>query len=319
LCRAGMLDGEARAAALVMIRGRRKWWGLVSRILLFTGCLLVLAGITSFLILHENLELMGGSILLGLGICACIVFTVIAGRRSITGKALLMCGAFLIGILLYLHFQKETRQHDAVHTYLLAWLVLSLGFIIPSEFAALWLVWLAVGDVLLINYYDFLERHGSHDLYEFLLLAIAIFNSVGLYVREALLSKGWEWLRGRWLREVLMMAVLLPLTISAIIFIATTSENFRSTGVPGFVIWLAAVTILYKTYRFRFPDMTSLGILAISICSVLLSIVIVVLIKLGLSTDLMALITTIAAIAFFGLAINILRRFASTMREGQDD
>ena len=91
-------------------------------------------------------------------------------------------------------------------------------------------------------------------------------------IREIGLKRGHDWLKDEWLRPLLMIPFLLPLTIPTIDLIA--NHDAESITALTAMVWAAAASITYFIYRQAFRDSTVL-------CLIIFNGVIVILTLIG--------------------------------------
>ncbi len=275
LYRDGLLSDDAFKAASGLLRPVSSWFSWARQMLLLFGSALVLAGIIFFFV--YNWAAMGKFIKFGLieaGIIVCIVGSHLRGRTQLEGKVLLLGGAMLVGVLLAVYGQTYQTGADAFELFV-SWAVLILGWVIVSEFAALWLVWL-----ILLNTGAILYWRVGYPYYqisfEYLCLAVAILNGAALALREVGVHRGPEWLSGRWLQGTLLIALLVALSLPTINWIGIVDFNQpRPKGVDVIVpfIWPFAAVGGYALYRLKLRDMIPLALIVINACIILLTFI----------------------------------------------
>ena len=159
LYRDGLLNDAAFKAASGVLRPVSIWFSWVRRMLLFFGSALVLAGIIFFF--AYNWAAMGKFLKFGLleaGILVCIVASHLRGRTQLSGKVLLLSSSVLVGVLLAVYGQIYQTGADAYGLFL-SWALLIFGWVIISEFAALWVIWLILLNTGAILYW---QQVGDH-------------------------------------------------------------------------------------------------------------------------------------------------------------
>ncbi len=271
LYRDGLLSDDAFIAASAVLRPISSWFSWARLMLLFFGSALILAGIIFFF--AYNWSAMGRFLKFGLieaGIIGCIVASHLRGRTRLSGKVLMLIASVLVGVLLAVYGQTYQTGADAFELFI-GWAVLILGWVIISEFAALWLLWLILLNTGALLYLDQVG-HPAHIIrFEFLFLTLALLNGVSLILREVGVRKGFQWLSGRWLRGILLSASLVALSFPTIILIL----GHRDVGVSALsaVAWIIATVGGYVCYRFKLRDMLPLALIVTNACVVLLTLI----------------------------------------------
>lgn len=240
--------------------------------LLFFGSVLILAGIIFFF--AYNWAAMGKFLKFGLieaGIIVCIVASYLLGPKRLSGKVLLLSGSVLVGVLLAVYGQIYQTGADAFEIFI-GWSVFILGWVIISDFAALWLLWLVLLNTGAILYWYQVGRPANTIRYEFLCLALAVLNGTALVLREVGLLKGLQWLRGRYLRGILFAASLVALSLPTIDLIVDFN-NTTEVNVLATFVWVLAAVGGYICYRFKLRDMIPLALIVTDACVILLMLI----------------------------------------------
>ena len=310
--------------------------------LLFFGSALVLAGIIFFF--AYNWAALGKFIKFGLieaGIIVCIVGSHLRGRTQLGGKVLLLSGAVLVGVVLAVYGQTYQTGADAFGLFII-WAVLILGWVIVSEFAALWLVWLILLNTGVIFYWQQVE-HPYHQIgseylcflaaslywqpveqqpyhqvgYEYLCLAIAILNGAALALREIGVLRSLEWLSGSWLRYILLIASLVALSLPTIHWINDiyfTLYYPKEVAIAIACMWPFAAVGGYAIYRFKLRDMVPLVLIVMNACIILLTFIGVALFgNEGFDEAGAAMFFALIILAVVSGAVFLLRKTAVTM------
>jgi uncharacterized membrane protein len=265
----GYLTDEAFYAALKVVRPPSVWFAWAERRLLFFGSALLLSGIMFFF--AYNWAAMGKFIKLGM-IEACLVACAVGayklGLNKLTGKVLLLSASVLLGILMAVYGQTYQTGADAFELFV-GWAVLIFGWVLISEFAALWLFWLVLINTGFILYWiQVVEPVHSLD-WEIACLSVGAINGVALVLREIAVKKGFAFLDGRWHRGLLLLAVLTALTIPALSFIFE-SYYLEVPKVSYSVVWPLIAVGGYLCYRRLCPDMVALALILMNACLLVL-------------------------------------------------
>ena len=272
LHRDGLLTDDAFIAASSVLRPASAWSAWARQTLLLLGSALVLAGIILFF--AYNWSAMGRFLKFGLieaGIVACIIAARLLGRARLSGKVLLMGASVLVGVLLAVYGQTYQTGADAFELFL-GWAVLISGWVVISQFAGLWIVWLVLINTGAILYWQQVggPSHSIH--FGFLCLAVAVLNGLALALREVGLQRGFEWLSGRWLRGILLAATLAALSLPTIVLIVEF-EHAKGVDAITACVWIAAVIGGYVCYGYRLRDMIPLAIIIMDVCIIFLTLI----------------------------------------------
>ena len=300
LYRDGLLSDDAFKAASELLRPVSSWFSWARQMLLFFGSALVLVGIIFFF--AYNWAAMGKFIKFGLieaGIIVCIVASHLRGRTRLEGKVLLFGGAILVGVFMAVYGQTYQTGADTFELFV-SWAVLILGWVIVSEFGALWLVWLILLNTGAILYWQQVE-HPYHQIgneyicflaaslywqpveqqpyhrvgYEYICFVVAILNGTALALREVCVLRSLEWLGGKWLRSILLIASLVALSLPIINWIIDFFHPHRLQKVDVIFafMWLFAAVGGYALYRFKLRDMVPLVLIVLNTCIILLTFI----------------------------------------------
>ncbi|MDX2027184.1 MAG: DUF2157 domain-containing protein [Alphaproteobacteria bacterium] len=265
----GLITQAAREHALQMLYPHRNWGLWVSRLQLVAGVSLVLAGIIYFFAF--NWAKIGPSIKfvsIELSILGCLAIAYGQGVHRLSGKILLLSASVLVGVFLAVFGQIYQTGADA-YTLFTMWAALITGWVLISEFAALWAVWLIVCNIALTLYWDQIVQSG-HDMDMMITSIVAVFNLVFLGIREYFVARGVEWLSARWTRAILVIPILISLLIPTLNFIFGSPHDFffdrtLSTRIGAALAVLVHVG-LFAAYRYKWRDIWSLSIVVLSAC-----------------------------------------------------
>jgi len=265
----GLLTDAASERALAMIRPGRAWWLWTSRMLLLLGAALTLAGIIFFF--AYNWSRLTGLHKLGLVqvcIIALIVTVQVRGREKLSSKVMVLAASVITGVLLAAYSQVYQTGADAFELFVW-WAILTFGWVAVSEFAGLWIVWLAVLFTGIILYWLQVMHPVDKTHYSWLCVFLALLSALALFLREAGLRRGFDWLSGKWLRIVLLSAFLIALMVPgvALIFMPKNSNN---GNIIALLVWAAALIAGYFSFRRTLRDMASLSVLTFSVCVMVL-------------------------------------------------
>ena len=255
----GLLSEEAYTTACSIIKPATAWFAWVRKTLLLLGSTLVLAGIIFFF--AYNWEAMGRFlkfVLLEAAIIGCAIASMLS-LKKLSGKMLLMSAAVLCGVLLAVYGQVYQTGADSYELFA-SWAALIIGWVIVSQFAALWVFWFSLLNIGLILYWQQVGFPVYGIGYEYLCLSLAVINGGALALREAALQEGLEWLIGGWIRAVLLSAVLIPLSLPTIGLIIGDGHSSVADLFTA-ILWIIVSSTGYKYYRYKLPDMIPLALI----------------------------------------------------------
>jgi uncharacterized membrane protein len=317
LHRDGLLNGRALAVASSILRPRSAWLAWARQMLLLFGSAMVLAGVIFFF--AYNWAAMGRYskfVLIEAGIVAAAIASYWRGRDRLAGKILLLSASILVGVLLAVYGQTYQTGADAYELFT-GWTVLILGWVLVSDFAGLWVVWLILLNTGAILYWKQVGDPAHSMPYESLCLVLAFFNGLALILYELGIRQGLEWLRGRWLRGLLFAGVLLSLSIPAVALIVSP-ESIQRLTLLATMAWGVVLVVGYASYRYKIHDMIPIALVISNVSAVLLILIGKILFHGGrwggFSWDpvLFLLFSLIVLLVVSG-AVFILRRTAATM------
>ncbi|MBI4777849.1 DUF2157 domain-containing protein [Candidatus Desantisbacteria bacterium] len=268
----GLLNDDAFIAASRILRPISNWFSWARQMLFIFGNTLVLAGIIFFF--AYNWSKMGRFFKFGLiesGIIVCIIGSYLQGRTQLTGKVLLLCASVMVGVLLAVYGQIYQTGADTFELFI-GWAILIFGWVVISEFDALWLLWLIILNTGVILYWAQVGSPAYSISYEYLCLAVAVINGLALALCEAAMLRGVKWLRERWLCNILLATFLVALLIPTINQIVD-SESAKVVTVFIACTWIIAIVGGYICYRYKLRDMVSLSLIIWNVCIVILTMV----------------------------------------------
>ena len=309
-----LISADAREYGLRLLYPSQNWGLWVSRMLLVFGVSLILSGIVYFFAFNWTKitpEMKLGSI--QISILGCLGASYFYGLQRLSGKILLLSSSVLVGVFLAVFGQIYQTGADAYNLFMM-WALLTLPWVIISEFAALWVVWLVISNTFLALYWTqaaLPERETEMMIFSYL----ASFNGLFLGLREYFLTKGVHWLEEQWTRVVLVAPILVYALIPTIALIV---EPSRATHSIVFGALLSAVVhaVFYIVYRFKLPDMWGLAATILSGCIILESAIFKALTEVFRHSDaIMYLLMGGITLGVFTLAIIKLRVIAKEMEK----
>jgi uncharacterized membrane protein len=309
----GLITYDARNYAMTLLYRPQDWGIWVSSLLLVLGLSLILSGIVYFFAFNWTKitpEMKLGSI--QLAILGCLGTSYFYGLGRFFGKIMLVSASVLVGVFLAVFGQIYQTGADAYNLFMM-WALFILPWVILSEFAALWLVWLVITNVFLVLYWDqavLPELESAMMIVSYL----AIFNATFLWLREFFVSQGKKWLQDRWTRVMLVITILGYVLIPTIALII---EPSRATYAIVFGAVLSAIIhgVFYFVYRHKIPDMSGLAGTILSGCIILESAIFKALTEVFRYNNnaIMYLLMSCITLGVFTLAIIKLRTVAKEM------
>ena len=148
-----LISSDAREYGLRLLYPSQNWGLWVSRMLLVLGVSLILSGIVYFFAFNWTKitpEMKLGSI--QVSILGCLGASYFYGLQRLSGKILLLSSSVLVGVFLAVFGQIYQTGADAYNLFMM-WAILTLPWVIISEFSALWVVWLVISNTFLVLYW----------------------------------------------------------------------------------------------------------------------------------------------------------------------
>lgn len=263
----GMISATARDYALNVLYPPQNWGLWVSRLLLVLGVSLILSGVVYFFAFNWTKITPGIKLTsIQLAILGCLAATFFYGLARLSGKIMLLSAAVLVGVFLAVFGQIYQTGADAYNLFM-TWALLILPWVILSEFAALWFVWLVISNIFLVLYWDqaVLPKYQSEMM---IVSYLALFNAGFLGLREFFASHGKNWLQDQWTRVVLVISILVYALIPAILLIRAPSRATHAV-VIGAVLSAVIHAVFYITYRYKILDLWGLAATLLSVCIII--------------------------------------------------
>jgi uncharacterized membrane protein len=223
-----------------------EWRQFLSRALAMLGASSMLAGVVCFV--AYNWDKIGRFGKFGLLELAIIAATIIAWRKlpRTSGKVALFSASVLVGPLLAIYGQTYQTGADPYGLFL-TWMLLIIPWTIAANFAALWILVIALADVSLLLFWN--QVIGAREetwLYQPLVVAALHFAGVGAYDWQS--RRAHPWLAEEWARKALIATGFAALFIPAAALVVVDDE----AGMPGIIGVLglgAAIAIAFQFYR----------------------------------------------------------------------
>jgi uncharacterized membrane protein len=311
----GYIDPNTRQEAVKLLCPPPIMWQVwADRMLALFSAALMLAGVVFFFAYNwVNIPSLVKLGLIQVAMLSCIVVTLIKGVEQITGKLFILAASIFLGVLLAVYGQIYQTGADSYQLFV-AWSLLMAGWVFVSKFGGLWLMWLILINVSIILYFDQVLSQNTSKL----ITTLTLVNTFFLSAREYGLYKGLVWLKGKWLRWIILTTVFLFLTCHVIISIF---ENFHNTNWSIFPPILLLLISLITSYfcRYRSPDLFSLTLVALSISAVISSILAKALIEATGENVIVAFIIGLIVLALMSVSAFILREVdKSIQKEGNN-
>ncbi|MDH3347218.1 MAG: DUF2157 domain-containing protein [Desulfobulbaceae bacterium] len=272
----GLLNDDAFVAAKKILRPSSAWFSWANQLLLIIGVTLVLAGVIFFF--AYNWAQMGKFqkfALIELSIVSCIVASFFRGAEQLSGKTLILSASVLCGVLLAVYGQIYQTGADSFELFR-GWAFLIFGWVIVSEFAALWFLWLVIVNTGVILFWLQVGEPGHAIDYEWLCLAIGIINSSALALWETGLKKEFRWLTSKWLQPILLITILVSLSIPCIDLIINSYDSYdKPSSITFYIsaIWVLATSAGYLYYRNNKRRMTPIALITMNYSVILLTLI----------------------------------------------
>lgn len=305
----GIITPAARRDALELLYPARNWGLWTSRLLLALGVALVLSGIVYFFAFNwAKVPVAAKFGVVEAGLFGCVIAAYLTGLRSFPGKLLLLSASVLVGVFMAVFGQIYQTGADA-YTLFMMWALVILPWVVISEFAPLWVVWLAVVNLFAYLYLEQTVDYSRRADLEYLCLILV--NGAALALRELLSNVYREWLAPAWTRYVLVAPTLYFSVASASSYIFGRTVSLELT--LAFLLALIVHLALFILYRFSRTDIWALTATLLSACTILELAMIHVMLP-GPKVDSAAfLIVGLATVGIFTGAVILLRMLSASM------
>lgn len=253
-----IISNEAKDFALTLLYPKHNWGLWVSRMLLWIGISLILSGIIYFCAFNWAIitPLMKFTSI-QLAIFTLIGLSYFYGLEKVIGKVFLLTASVLVGVFIAVFGQVYQSGADA-YTLFLTWALLILPWVVISEFAASWIVWMVIANLAIILYS---VQVGSYIVRDMMYSNLIIFNSLFLVIKEYAVLHGASWLSSRGIRKALVIAIIIFAFITAINFIF---GGFYLADFVGAGLSLLVHVMFYFVYRYKLRDIFVVSITTIS-------------------------------------------------------
>jgi hypothetical protein len=221
LCERSLLKRAQSDALEKLLRSRLDWQMWISRLLLFLGTALLLAGVIFFFAFNwKNIPPAQKFAIIEAGIFISAVSAWWVGIDALIGKVLLSAACVLAGVFLAVFGQIYQTGADTYELFS-GWVLLILPWVLLARFGALWIFWLALVNAGILLYWDQSLASWSDSASKFTdqTATLAILNAAALAAREWGWRRKVDWLSENWLRIILILAVFGFLTASMCVLI----------------------------------------------------------------------------------------------------
>jgi hypothetical protein len=201
------------------------------------------------------------------GTLLCLIGGQVVGFKRIGGQLLLTGAAVSIGVGFAVFGQVYQTGADAFG-FFAVWALCILPWVIAGAFAPLWVLWTTLVNLTLFFFWDQVGQFHAIE-YTYICLLLTAVNGSGLLALESL-GRRYDWLRGRWLRALYLLATLTPLLIPALNLILDTRADSHVGLWLGSVLWWICLLLTFRYFsKFRY-DGTALAIILANVAGYLL-------------------------------------------------
>ncbi len=301
----GLLTEAGREAGLSMLEPHRDWGYWIGNILLILGWVFILSGIVYFFAFNwENMSTRYKFSTIQVSLLVCLAGAWAYSLDILRGKLFLTGGCILIGVFLAVFGQNYQTGADSYELFL-AWTLLIAPFVIISQFAPLWAIWLVLINIAAILFWQ--QEMAVSREQEYYIYAILLFiNGLALWLREHFYYRKVTFLQGRWLRILLSLAILIISFIPITAFIMSHSLTNTSLLVSAVFGLIMQLGILFH-YRYHLRDVWVYAMTLISLSLIICEIGYRLLEKFVANRTLDYLLLTILVIVVFSGSAYLLR------------
>lgn len=308
----GLITQPAREFALQLLYPPKNWGLWVSRLLLIVGISLILTGIIFLSAFNwTQITPITKFSCIQLSIFGCLVATYRYGLKQLSGKILLLSASVLVGVFLATFSQTYQTGADS-YNFFMMWSLLIAGWVVISEFAVLWAMWLVIINIFLTLYW-YQAALPDREI-ETITSALTALNLICLGLREYYVhKKNTEWLAERWTCIILVIPILICLLIPTIWFIVWPDYSSLVIKVEAICCLIAHVG-LFITYRYKLPDMWPLSTIVLSGCTILELAGFKLLNQIFYNNTIVFLLAGIMTISIFAIGVFTLRHIVKNIK-----
>ena len=199
----GKINDEARQYSLDTLNPRNEWLLWLSRLLMFIGTTLILAGIIYFFSFNwDQITSVAKLLIVELMILVTIVCAFIFSLKEVKGQLFLFAASLFVGLFFVVLGQVYTSD-SPVFLLFLYWSILIIGWTLISNFSPQWFLLIFLVNIFLITWWNQWVSP-SNDIEFMIYTFLMIFNGLILSLREYFASdEKMKWLRFRWIRILL--------------------------------------------------------------------------------------------------------------------
>ena len=309
-----LLNPAAFFRARELLFPPRHWSLWVQRLLLILGATLILSGVILFFVFNwAGMPPFAKFGLIEAAILSCAIGAWCCRLESLAGKACSMGAAILTGTFLIVFGQVYPTGAEA-YTFFAAWMLLITPWVFVARAPILWLLWMTLGNFTVLAFWE--NHHTFWLLWDEtgLSLSLAGLNAAFLAFVEFSGRRGWNGIRARFLRSVLIVAVFGALVLPVCDFVF----GWRGTW-PGvtFAVSVLALAATYYYFRYIEPDLFPLAVGMLFICFVISDLILRILVfssLLGRSADpFTVLFSGMCIVGVFAVAVQLLRSLSRKM------
>lgn len=306
LYRTGLLSQQGREVGMDLLYPNKQWGHWIGNLLLILGWVFILSGIIYFFAFnwHKMSSAYKFSSIQVL-ILVCLAGAWAHSIDNLKGKLFLTGGCVLIGVFLAVFGQIYQTGADS-YLLFLGWAAIIAPFVIISQFAPLWAIWLLLINITVVLFWEQgLSIPGEQQSY--LLIVLLILNGSALVLREILFNRKIECLQGRWHRILLCLSILIISFIPISMYIMDKGNDHTSLMLTASVGFLMQMSFLYF-YRFTHRDRWVFAMTLLSLSIITCEIGYKFLSMLSLNKTLDFLFMTVIILTVFSVSAYILRK-----------
>jgi len=239
------MDGE-RAA----LPGAPEWRAFLDRLLLWSAAAALGVALVFFVAYNwQTLGRFGKFALAELVVLGAVLGYWKLGVDRTAAKAALLGGAIALGALLALFGQTYQTGADPWQLFA-TWAVLVLPWAVVGEFAALWVLVVALVNAAVLLYFDAFPGRGSVFLFarERQHWTAFLVNAAALALWE-LAALRFAWLAERWAPRLLAAVAGTAVTLLALRAVFDSGYDVRGAAALAFLAWSAALFVVYRRLR----------------------------------------------------------------------